>query len=165
MAHLRVSVSPLPGGICLLRGLSPPTQWWVAEWGVGSTVGCFLSTSFGLLQGLRSIQSTHKAPSAMTQIPQGSQGQGLACVPILKGFPPSPSQKLPPGLQKTKTQRIWSEQNVHSWTSFIGGSGAPRSPACLLRPASCSHAHRSRLRWWRSERNSGTEGINAGIPG
>lgn len=108
VALLRVNASPLPGDMCLFKGLSPLTQWGAAEWVVGATEVCFLSTAFGFLQGLRDTQCTLKAPSAVTQIPQGSQDP-LACVAILKGFPPSPSQELPPRHQKTKTKRFWSE--------------------------------------------------------
>lgn len=73
-----------------------------------------------------------------------------ASLPVLgrRSHSPHPARTAP--RHKKTDKEALKQQNA----CFISGFVAHRNPAWLLRPASCSHARRSRLRWWRSERNS-----------
>lgn len=102
----------------------------------------------------------------MMQIPQKSQGRGLACAAILRDFPPSPSQILPHDTRKQRQRGSGgSKMSVHFKVPvLLVAWWSPQSPACLLRPASCSRAHRSHLQWWRSEGSNQKRGSQCRDP-
>lgn len=155
---------PLRGDICLLKGWSP-RRMWMAGWGEGSTEvcpPCILSTAFALSPG-PGVFRPYPSPSAMTQVPQRSQGQGVACVAIVRGFPPPPARTAP-RQQRTKAEALEGAECLllhQLYWCLCGPRGAlPTSSGHPLAHALVGHTCNS----GGLEEAAGTGGVSAGAP-